>query len=131
MKTKNTFPDWTGIAGRIITRNGEEGKHPVWRAYDQDVADNFLALRVSLEITGGSTLFETFNSEEEHAAAQKEASRRVTWKNALSFAEQMWRAAPHREYIVLFMPESKATGRERICIYQRLSPYPATGKAAQ
>ena len=83
MKEKITFPDWTRLAGQIITRNGENGKRPIWRAYDQDPAGDFLALRVTLEIAGGSTLFERFNSEEERAAAQKEASRRVTWRNAL------------------------------------------------
>ena len=65
MKKKITFPDWTGPAGQIITRDGENGKRPIWRAYAQDTAGDFLALRVTLEITGGSTLFERFDSEEE------------------------------------------------------------------
>lgn len=131
MKKKITFPDWTGQAGQIITRNGENGKRPIWRAYDQDPAGDFLALRVTLEITGGSTLFERFDSEEERAAAQAEASRRVTWRNALGFAEQLWRDAPHREYVVLFRPESPNVGREAICIYQRLPSLSAAGKAVQ
>ena len=37
MKKKITFPDWTGPAGQIITRDGENGKRPIWRAYAQDV----------------------------------------------------------------------------------------------
>ena len=131
MKKKITFPDWTGPAGQIITRDGENGKRPIWRAYAQDPAGDFLALRVTLEITGGSTMFERFDSEEERAAAQTEASRRVTWQNALGFAEQLWRAAPHREYVVLFRPESPNVGREAICIYQRLPSLSAAGKAVQ
>ncbi len=131
MKKKSVFPDWTQTAGQIITRNRENDPRPVWGTYDQDPANDSLSLRVTLEIAGGSTLFENFDSEEERDAAYKERSRRITWKNALVFAEQLWRGAQHREYVVLFMPESKATGRERICIYQRLSPYPATGKAVQ
>lgn len=131
MKEKITFPDWTRLAGQIITRNGENGKRPIWRAYDQDPAGDFLALRVTLEIAGGSTLFERFNSEEERAAAQKEASRRVTWRNALGFAEQLWRAAPHREFVVLFRLENPNVGREAVCIYQRLPSLSAAGKAVQ
>lgn len=131
MKNKITFPDWTGPAGRLIARNRENDPRPIWREYDQNPENDSLSLRVTLEIAGGSTLFETFDSEEARAAAYTERSRRETWRNALAFAEQLWRAAQHREYTVLFMPESKATGRERICIYQRLSPYPATGKAVQ
>ena len=84
---------------------------------------------MTLEIAGGSTLFERFNSEEERAAAQKEASRRVTWRNALGFAEQLWRAAPHREFVVLFRPENPNVGREAVCIYQRLPSLSAAGKA--
>ena len=80
---------------------------------------------MTLEITGGSTLFETFESEEARSAAYRERSRQNTWRNALAFAEQPWRTAPHREYVVLFRQESQNIGREAICIYQRLSPHPA------
>lgn len=131
MKKKIKFPDWNGPAGRLITRNKENDPRPIWREYDQDPTNDSLALRATLEIVGGSTLFEKFDSEEARAAAYIERSRRETWRNALVFAEQLWRVAQYRQYAVLFMPESKATGRERICIYQRLSPYPATGKVVQ
>lgn len=57
MKEKITFPDWTRLAGQIITRNGENGKRPIWRAYDQDPAGDFLALRVTLEIAGANPVF--------------------------------------------------------------------------
>lgn len=127
MKKKIVFPDWTGMAGQLITSNGENDLRPLWRTYDQDPAGEFLSLRVTLEIAGGSTLFETFESEEARTAAYIERSRQVTWRNALSFAEQMWRNAPNREYLVQFRPENPNIGREAICIYQRLSPYPAMG----
>jgi len=131
MKRKITFPDWTSPAAVTIPRGGTKDKpRAVWGTYTEEPAE-WLSLRVTLEIAGGSTLFETFDSEEARAAAYTERSRRETWRNALAFAEQLWRAAQHREYTVLFMPESKATGRERICIYQRLSPYSATGKAVE
>lgn len=128
MKKKITFPDWTRMAGQLITRNRENDPRPIWREYDQDPAGDSLSLRVTLEIAGGSTLFETFDSEEARAAAYLERSRRVTYANALGFAEQLWRAAPSREYVVLFRPENPNVGPEAVCIYQRLSPYPATGK---
>ena len=131
MKRKITFPDWTSPAAVTITRGGTKDKpRAVWGTYTEEPAE-WLSLRVTLEIAGGSVLFETFDSREEEEAARLEANRRAAWRNALAFAEQLWRAAQHREYTVLFMPESKATGRERICIYQRLSPYPATGKAVE
>ena len=131
MKKKITFPDWTRMAGQLITRNRENDPRHIWREYDQDPAGDSLSLRVTLEIAGGSTLFETFDSEEVRAAAYLERSRRVTYANALGFAEQLWRAAPHREYVVLFRPENPNVGHEAVCIYQRLSPYPATGKVVQ
>ena len=131
MKKKITFPDWTRMAGQLITRNRENDPRPIWREYDQDPAGDFLSLRVTLEIAGGSTLFEKFESEEARAAAYLERSRRATYTNALGFAERWWRAAPRREYVVLFRPENPNVGHEAVCIYQRLSPYPATGKAVR
>ena len=130
MKKKIAFPDWTRMAGQIIS-SWWEIQTPCWREYDQNPADDFLSLRVTLEIAGGSTLFETFDSEEARAAAYLERSRRVTYVNALGFTEQLWRAAPSREYAVLFRPENPNVGHEAVCIYQRLSPYPATGKVVQ
>ena len=127
MKKKITFPDWTKMEGQIISSRWEV-QAPHWAKYDQDPAGDFLSLRVTLEIAGGSTLFETFDSEEARAASYLERSRRVTYANALGFAEQLWRAAPSREYVVLFRPENPNVGPEAVCIYQRLSPYPATGK---
>ena len=120
MKKKITFPDWTRMARQLITRNKENDPRPIWREYDQDQAGDSLSLRVTLEIAGGSTLFETFDSEEARAAAYLERSRRVTYANVLGFAEQLWRAAPHREYVVLFRPENQNVGREAVCIYRRL-----------
>ena len=131
MKKKITFPDWTGTEGQIITRKRGKAPWPIWRVYDQDPAGDSLSLRATLEIAGGSTLFETFDSWEARAAVYTERSRQTTWRNALAFAEHLWRIAPHREYVVLFRPEGPNAPRDTICIYQRLSPYPAEGKVVQ
>ena len=125
MKKKITFPDWTGTTGQLITRSRENSLRPLWREYNQSLVDDLLSLRVTLEITGGSTLFETFKSEEARSAAYMERSRQITWRNALAFAEQLWRIAPNREYDVLFRQENPNVGREAICIYQRFPLYPA------
>lgn len=130
MKKKITFPDWTSPAAVAITRGGKDGKRPVWSEYTKDPAD-FLSLRVTLEIAGGSTFFETFDSEEARDTAYTERSRQTTWRNALAFAEHLWGVAQHREYVVMFRPENPNVGREAICIYQRLPPYPAAEKAVQ
>ena len=124
MKKKLTFPDWTGTAGQLITRSRENDSRPLWKEYNQNLADDLLSLRVTLEIAGGSTLFEAFESEEARNAAYMERSRQITWRNALAFAEQLWRTAPNREYVVLFRQENPNIGQEAICIYQRLSPHP-------
>ena len=98
MKKKITFPDWTSPAAVTITRGGTKDKpRAVWSEYTQDPAE-WLSLRVTLEIAGGSVLFETFDSREEEEAARLEANRRAAWRNALVFAEQLWRAAPHHEF---------------------------------
>lgn len=131
MKKILSFPDWTGTAGLSITRQKENDKRPRWRTYERTDGDNSLYLRVTLEIAGGSVLFEDFDNEEARAAALLERSRRVTWQNAAAFAEQLWRAAPHREYVVLFRPENPNVGREAICIYQRLPLFQAAEKAVQ
>ena len=124
MKKKITFPDWTSPAAVTITRGGKDGKRPVWSKYTQDPAE-WLSLRVTLEIAGGSVLFETFDSREEEEAARLEANRRAAWRNAFAFAEQLWRAAPHHEYVVSFRPENPNIGPEAVCVSRRLFPYSA------
>lgn len=125
MKRKITFPDWTSPAAVTITRGGTKDKpRAVWSEYTQDPAE-WLSLRVTLEIAGGSVLFETFDSREEEEAARLEANRRAAWRNALAFAEQLWRAAPHHEYVVSFRPENPNVGPEAVCISRRLFPYSA------
>ena len=124
MKRKITFPDWTSPAGVTITRGGADNARAVWSEYQQDPAE-WLSLRVTVEIAGGSVLFETFDSREEEEAARLEANRRAAWRNALAFAEQLWRAAPHHEYVVSFRPENPNVGPEAVCIYRRLFPYSA------
>ena len=125
MKKKTTFPDWTGMTGQLITRSSKNGSRPLWQEYSQNPADDLLSLRVTLEIAGGSTRFETFESEEARIAAYMERSRQITWRNALAFSEQLWRTAPNREYVVLFRQENPNIGREAVCIYQRFLPHPA------
>lgn len=125
MKKKITFQDWTSPAAVTITRGGTKDKpRAVWGTYTEEPAE-WLSLRVTLEIAGGSVLFETFDSREEEEAARLEANRRAAWRNALAFAEQLWRAAPHHEYVVSFRPENPNVGPEAVCIYRRLFPYSA------
>lgn len=114
---KNKFPDWSGPAGVMISRSEDKGR-AVWSEYEKS-GDDWLALRVTVEIAGGSCLFERFESKEAEEKARIESNRRTAWRNAIAFAEQLWRAAPHREYVVLFRPENPI-GREVVCICQRL-----------
>lgn len=68
MKRKITFPDWTSPAAVTITRGGTKDKpRAVWGTYTEEPAE-WLSLRVTLEIAGGSVLFETFDSREEEEA---------------------------------------------------------------
>ncbi|MBD5117606.1 MAG: hypothetical protein HDT37_00530 [Clostridiales bacterium] len=127
MKKKITFPDWTGPAGVTITRASKDKPRAVWGEYTEEPAE-WLSLRATLEIAGGSVLFETFDSREEEEAARLEADRRAAWRNALAFAEQLWRAAPHHEYVVLFRPKNPNVGPEAVCICRRLFPYSAERK---
>ncbi len=117
MKEKIKFPDWTAPAYLMISRRDDE--KPVWREYTRNY-DDLLFLRVTVEIAGGSYLFEKFESKEAEEAARVERDRRAAWCNAIRFAEQMHANAPHREYIVLFRPENINVGHEAVCIYQRL-----------
>lgn len=127
MKRKIKFPDWTSPAAVTITRGGADNVRAVWGEYTQDPAE-WLSLRATLEIAGGSVLFEMFDTAEAERAARLESDRRAAWRNALVFAEQLWRAAPHHEYVVAFRPENPSVGREAICIYRRLFPVSAERK---
>ena len=125
MKKKITFPDWTSPAAVTIThRETKDKPRAIWSEYTQDPAE-WLSLRVTLEIAGGSVLFETFDSKDEEEAARMEANRRAAWRNAIVFAEQLWRGAPHHEYVVSFRPENPNVGPEAVCISRRLFPYSA------
>ncbi len=124
MKRKIKFPDWTSWAGVTITRGGGDRVRAVWSEYAQDPAE-WLSLRATLEIAGGSVLFQAFDSKEAEDAARLEANRRAAWRNALVFAEQLWRAAPHHEYVVAFRPENPNVGPEAVCVYRRLFPVSA------
>ena len=125
MQRKITFPDWTSPAAVTITRGGTKDKpRAVWGTYTEEPAE-WLSLRATLAIAGGSVLFETFDSREEEEAARLEANRRAAWRNAFAFAEQLWRAAPHHEYVVSFRPENPNIGPEAVCVSRRLFPYSA------
>ena len=125
MKRKITFPDWTSPAAVTIPRGGTKDKpRAVWGTYTEEPAE-WLSLRATLAIAGGSVLFETFDSREEEEAARLEANRRAAWRNAFAFAEQLWRAAPHHEYVVSFRPENPNIGPEAVCVSRRLFPYSA------
>ena len=131
MKKKITFPDWTSPAAVTITRGGTKDKpRAVWGTYTEEPAE-WLSLRATLAIAGGSVLFETFDSREEEEAARLEANRRAAWRNALVFAEQLWRGGTHREFVVMFRPENPNVGREAVCIYRRLHTPTAAEKAVQ
>ena len=125
MKKKITFPASTSPAAVTITRGGTKDKpRAVWGTYTEEPAE-WLSLRATLAIAGGSVLFETFDSREEEEAARLEANRRAAWRNAFAFAEQLWRAAPHHEYVVSFRPENPNIGPEAVCVSRRLFPYSA------
>ena len=131
MKKKNTFPDWTGPACMIVSSGGNDGKRPVWNEYTR-AEDDFLSLRVTVEIKGGLYLpFTQHMSREAVEAERLEEDRRAAWKNARAFAEQLWKAATHREFVVMFRPENQNVGREAVCVYQRLPQISAEGKAVQ
>ena len=131
MKKKITFPDWTGPAYMIVSSDGKDGKRPVWNEYTKE-ADDLLSLRVTVEIKGGLYLpFTRHMSREAVEAERLEEDRRAAWTNARAFAEQMWKTATHREYVVMFRPESPNVGREAVCVYQRLPQISADGKAVQ
>ncbi len=121
---KIIYPDWSRTAGQVITCADENvmNPRPVWKPFDLDSPDDTTRERlhrcVTLEITGGSTLFEKFESDEEKHAVWLERSREVTWRRALGFAEQMWREATHCAYVVLFRPVSQDNGHETVCIYR-------------
>jgi len=121
MKREIKFPDWAGPAAGIITRNGSDGKGATWSEYTQEPSE-WLSLRVTLEIAGGSVLFQTFDSPEAENTARLESTRRAAWRNALAFAEQLWSHATHHDYVVAFRPENPNIGREAVCIYCRLFP---------
>lgn len=115
MKKKITFPSWKESVGIIVLRDGKNGKQSVWGEYTPS-EDDLLSLYATPEITGGYLAL-CENTE----AAKQEENRRTAWMNALAFAEQLWRNGKHREFVVMFRPESPdGWKREAICIYQRL-----------
>jgi hypothetical protein len=100
MKKKISFPDWTSPAAVTITSGGTKDKpRAAWGEHTQDPAE-WLSLRVTLEIAGGSVLFERFDSKEEEEAARLEANRRAARPEEES-----------PELPVAFVPHWKTCGR--------------------
>lgn len=125
MKQKSfNYPDWSNPVGQIITRADNAGRKSVWKEYQQDDKDE-LSLYVTVEITGSVYMpFEQFSSSAERDAEWKERDRRGAWRNALAFAEHLWKNAPHRDYVVMYRPENPDNPyiREGVYIYRRLPP---------
>lgn len=119
MKREIKYPEWTDKACLMISRDND-GKHSVWSEYTRNPAD-FFRLYVTVEITGGSVLFEQFESEEAKEAAYVEHCRQAAWRNALHFAEQLWTERPHFDFVVMFRPNNPNIGHEAVCIYWRFS----------
>ena len=122
MKKKTfDYPDWDNPTGRIITRADKVGHTSIWKECQPNDAET-LTLCVTVEVKGSLYVpFGNFKSLAERDAARKEADRQESWRNALAFAEHLWRAAPHREYIVMFKP-GNVLDRDLIYIYQKIPP---------
>ena len=116
MREKIHFPDWTGQAEQMMSK-GEDEKRPVLGEYKAREYDRLRRL-VSVEITGGSCLFQTFANEAEREAAYLEADRRTAWKNALQIAELLWKNDSHGKYVVIFRPANLNTGPESIGVFR-------------
>lgn len=112
------YPDWNNPVDILISRSNG-GKRIARSEYTQSPKD-ILSLRVTVEIAGGAVLFERFESEEAKNAAYLEENRRAAWRNAIRFAEQLWKTEPSREYVVSFRTENANVGCEAVCIYRRI-----------
>lgn len=117
---KIQFPDWDNPTAMLISSRNTPNKRAEWSEYEND-GRYTLALRVTVEIAGALYSPEQFDSKEEEEAVWLERNRRTAWRNAIRFAEQLHASASHREYVVMFRPESQNVGREAVCIYQWLN----------
>ncbi len=118
------YPNGEKQVSLMITREDTAGRKATWKEYQPNDADE-LALCVTVEIKGSVYMpFERHKSPAERDAARKERDRSVAWCNALTFAEHLWKTAPHRSYIVMYKPqdENDPYSREGIFIYQKLLP---------
>lgn len=123
------FPDWTAPAYLRISLGGA-GKEPLLSAYNRSEQD-LLSRRVSVDIAGGSCLFETFENEEARNAAYLQRDREAAWRSAIKIAELLVRSSMRRsEYVVAFIPASENTGPEFISVYRRIE-LPCIKKEAQ
>lgn len=108
----------------MIAREDTAGRRATWSEYQPTDADA-LSLCVAVEVKGSVYMpFGSFKSPAERDAAWKDRDRRAAWRNALAFAEQLWKTAPHRSYIVMYKPQDAGDpySKEIICIYQKLPP---------
>lgn len=116
MKVKIPFPDWTGPFYLKVSKKGD-GKAE-WTVYEPAPHD-LLSSRATLDIAGGSRLFERFESEEEARRVRLERDRQTAWRNGVRFADMLWKTAPFHEYVVYFRPGNEY-GPEAVCIARRL-----------
>ena len=126
MMKKNDFgyPNGEKQVSLMISREDTAGRKAAWKEYQPNDADA-LALCVTVEVKGSVYMpFESFKSPAERDAAWKERDRRAAWRNALAFAEYLWKTAPHRSYIVMYKPQdaNDPYSKEGIYIYQKLPP---------
>lgn len=123
------YPDWNNPENMIITRQDEAGRKSSWKEYTQSDTDT-LHLCVTVEISEGDpVLFTRFFSKAENDAERKEMDRQAAWRNAICFAEQLWKVGTHREYVVMYRKENPDNQyiREAVCIYRRLPPLTELG----
>lgn len=128
---KNDFgyPNGEKQVSLMITRKDPVGRKPEWKEYQPNDADA-LSLRVTVEVKGSMYLpFEGFESLAKRDAAWKALDRAESWRSALTFAEHLWKIAPHRDYIVIYKPQDADNqhGKEAVYIYQRIPPLEELG----
>ena len=110
------YPDWSNPAGTVITRAETKNAHPVWKEYEQGAW--WLRRIAQFDITGGLSIRAPSQSKEEADAEQLKYDRCAAWRNALRFAEMLWRDDPWWEYAVFYRPEGQNGYHEAVCVYR-------------
>lgn len=118
------YPNGEKQVSLMITRKDTVGRKPEWKEYQPNDVDA-LSLYVTVEVKGSMYLpFEGFESLAERDAVWKDLDRSEAWRNALTFAEHLWKIAPHRNYIVMYKPQNADNPKEAVYIYHQLPPIP-------